>query len=83
MQLSYKQSIEIAEEEAISMLFQKYILTNKRLKTRFTYRYWSCKTTFNKAEGIILDYVDPANLVYSYTNDPNFQDIYYVGEIKS
>ena len=27
--------------------------------------------------------MDPANLVYSYTNDPNFEDIYYVGEIKS
>ena len=32
---------------------------------------------------MIVDYVDPANLVYSYTNDPNFEDIYYVGEIKS
>ena len=32
---------------------------------------------------MVVDYVDPANLVYSYTNDPNFEDIYYVGEIKS
>ena len=32
---------------------------------------------------LVVDYVDPANLVYSYTNDPNFEDIYYVGEIKS
>ena len=36
-----------------------------------------------KSEGVVVDYVDPANLVYSYTNDPNFEDIYYVGEIKS
>ena len=41
------------------------------------------KTAFNKSEGIVVDYVDPANLIYSYTNDPNFEDIYYVGEIKS
>ena len=41
------------------------------------------KLRFNKSEGVIVDYVDPANLVYSYTNDPNFEDIYYVGEIKS
>jgi hypothetical protein len=40
------------------------------------------KTQFNKAEGIVVDYVDPANLVYSYTEDPNFEDVYYVGEIK-
>merc|ERR1712078_605096 len=26
--------------------------------------------------------VDPANLVYSYTDDPNFQDCYYFGEVK-
>ena len=42
-----------------------------------------CKTSFNKAEGISVEYVDPVNLVYSYTEDPNFEDIYYVGEVKS
>ena len=30
-----------------------------------------------------MNYVDPANLVYSYTEDPNFDDIYYAGEVKS
>jgi len=40
------------------------------------------KTSFNLSEGIKVDYVDPANLVYSYTEDPNFQDIWYVGEVK-
>ena len=33
--------------------------------------------------GVVVEYVDPSNLIYSYTNDPNFEDIYYVGEIKS
>ena len=41
------------------------------------------KTNFNTANGITVDYVDPAYLVYSYTEDPNFQDIYYVGELKA
>ena len=36
-----------------------------------------------KSEGIVVDYVDPANLVWSYTEDPNFEDIYYVGEVKN
>ena len=41
------------------------------------------KTSFNPAEGIVVDYVDPAYCVWSYTEDPNFDDIYYVGEVKS
>ena len=43
----------------------------------------ACKTNFNTAEGITVDYVDPAYMVYSYTEDPNFEDVYYVGELKS
>ena len=43
----------------------------------------ACKTNFNTANGVTIDYVDPAYMVYSYTEDPNFEDIYYVGEIKS
>jgi len=86
MQLSYKQSVEIAEEEAINntLAFNKYQLTNKRtIEDIVTIGIGAVKTTFNKSEGVVVDYVDPANLVYSYTNDPNFEDIYYVGEIKS
>ena len=86
MQLNYKQSVEIAEEEAINntLAFNKYQLTNKRtIQDIVTIGIGAVKTTFNKSEGVVVDYVDPANLVYSYTNDPNFEDIYYVGEIKS
>ena len=86
MQLSYKQGIEIAEEEAINnvLAFSKYDLVNKRVtEDIITIGIGALKTSFNKSEGVVVDYVDPANLVYSYTNDPNFEDIYYVGEIKS
>jgi len=86
MQLSYKQGIEIAEEEAINnvLAFSKYDLINKRVtEDIITIGIGALKTSFNKSEGVVIDYVDPANLVYSYTNDPNFEDIYYVGEIKS
>jgi len=86
LQLDYKQSIEIAEEEVINTVlnFNKYPLTNKRVNEDIvTIGIGALKTAFNKAEGVVVDYVDPANLVYSYTNDPNFEDIYYVGEIKS
>ena len=86
MQLDYKQSIEIAEEEAINntLAFNKYQLTKKRIvQDIVTIGIGAVKTSFNKANGITVDYVDPANLVYSYTNDPNFEDVYYIGEIKS
>jgi len=86
MQLNYKQSVEIAEEEVINNVldFNKYVLTNKRVvEDIVTIGIGAVKTSFNKSEGVVVDYVNPANLVWSYTNDPNFQDIYYVGEIKS
>jgi hypothetical protein len=86
MQLSYKQAIEIAEEELIQNVFDynKYDEIKKRLAYDLTVLgIAASKTSFNLANGITVDYVDPANLVYSYTEDPNFEDIYYVGELKS
>jgi len=86
MQLSYKQSIEIAEEELIENVFNynKYDEIKKRLAYDLVTIGISCvKTDFNLANGVTVDYVDPANLVYSYTEDPNFEDVYYVGEVKS
>ena len=86
LQLSYKQSIEIAEEEVISNVFDynRYEEVKKRLAYDLVTIGISCvKTDFNLANGITINYVDPANLVYSYTEDPNFEDIYYVGEVKS
>ena len=86
MQLSYKQSIEIAEEESINTVFaqNKYDLVRRRLNMDLTVLgVAAAKTNFNIAEGVKVDYVDPSYMVYSYTEDPNFEDIYYVGEVKS
>ena len=85
MQLSYKQSIEIAEEEVIDNILakNKYDLTRKRVNNDLTVLgIGAVKTNFNRANGVLCEYVDPADLVYSYTKDPNFEDIYYAGEIK-
>ncbi len=85
-QLNYKQSVEIAEEELINNVFDynKY----DEIKRRLAYDLAvlgiaASKTNFNLSEGITVDYVDPASMVYSYTEDPNFNDIYYVGEVKN
>jgi len=85
MQMDYKESIEVAEEEVINNVLakNKYDLTRRRLNQDLTILgIAATKTTFNRSEGITVDYVDPANLVYSYTEDPNFEDLYYVGEVK-
>ena len=86
MQLSYKQSVEIAEEEAITttLASNRWPLTKRRINEDLVVCGIACaKTSFNKTNGIVVDYVDPANLIYSYTEDPNFEDVYYVGEVKS
>ena len=86
MQLDYKQSVEIAEEEAINNVldFNKYDLTRRRINEDLTILgIAAVKTSFNKSNGVTVDYVDPAKLVYSYTEDPNFQDLWYVGEVKA
>ena len=86
MQLSYKQSIEIAEEQALNTLLNgnNYELIKKRFYHDLTVLgIGAVKTSFNTSEGVVVDYVDPANLVYSYTDSPYFEDIYYVGEVKT
>ena len=86
MQLTYKHAVELAEEEVIDNVLAKNKFTN--IKKRFNYDLvtlgiGAVKTNWNKANGITIDYVDPARLIFSYTEDPNFEDIYYVGEVKS
>ena len=85
MQLNYKQSIEIAQEQAINNVLElnKYNLLKKRVDYDIAVLGMGCvKNSFNTAEGIKIQYVDPADLVYSYTESPYFDDLYYVGEVR-
>ena len=86
MQLNYKQAVELAEEQAINVLLEgnKYDLTRRRLLYDLTVLGIGCvKTGFNWSDGATVEYVDPANIVYSYTESPYFDDIYYIGEVKT
>ena len=86
MQLNYKQAVEIAEEQAINTLLEgnKYDLTRRRLLYDLTVLGIACvKTNFNWSDGVTVEYVDPANIIYSHTDSPYFDDIYYIGEIKT
>ena len=86
MQLNYKQSIEIAEETAINTLLEgnNYDLIKRRTYYDLaTIGIAAVKNSYSKSEGITVDYVDPADIVYSHTESPYFEDLYYVGEIKT
>ena len=86
MQLTYKQGVELAEEQALNVLFEgnNYDLIKKRFYYDLaTIGIGAVKTNFTTSEGVTIEYVDPANLVYSYTESPYFDDIYYVGEVKT
>ena len=85
MQLTYKQGVEIAEEIAINTLLDgnKYDLTKRRINYDLaTIGIGAVKNSFTESEGVKVEYVDPAYMVYSYTESPYFDDIYYVGEVK-
>jgi hypothetical protein len=86
MQINYKPAIEIAEEEAINTIFDEnhYQDTRKRLDYDSTVLGISIvKHEFLPGTGVKISYVDPANVVYSYTEDPYFKDCFYWGEIKT
>lgn len=86
MNLNYKPAIEIAEEEAINTIFDEnhYQDIRKRLDYDQMVLGISCaKHEFLPGAGVQLSYVDPANIVYSYTEDPQFKDCFYWGEIKT
>jgi len=86
MQLNYKPAIEIAEEEAINTILDenKYLDLRKRVDYDMTViGIGVTKHEFLPGTGVQVSYVDPANVVYSYTEDPYFKDCFYWGEIKS
>ncbi|QDP54107.1 MAG: putative structural protein [Prokaryotic dsDNA virus sp.] len=86
MQLNYKPAIEIANEVAINTMLEEnhYNDTRKRVDYDIcTLGIGMCKHTFREGDGIKVEYVDPANVVYSYTEDPYFKDCFYWGELKT
>jgi len=86
MQLNYKPAIEIAEEEAINTILEEnhYLDLRKQFDYDLTVLGLGvAKHEFLKGSGVKVSYVDPANIVYSYTEDPHFKDCFYWGEVKT
>jgi len=86
MQLKYKPAIEIAEETAIDTMFDENHYDDIRKRVDYDLTVLGigiAKTSFLPGSGVQIDHVDPANVIYSYTEDPNFKDCFYWGEVKS
>jgi len=86
MQLKYKPAIEIAEEEAINTVFDENFFQDTRRRLDYDMTVLGiavAKHEFLPGAGVKISYVDPANVVYSYTEDPYFSDCFYWGEIKT
>ena len=86
MQMNYKPAVEIAAEEAISTVLHQNQYNEIRKRSDYdlmTLGVGMAKHQFLPGQGIQLDYVDPANVVYSYTEDPYFKDCFYWGEVKT
>jgi hypothetical protein len=86
MQLNYKPAIEIAEETAINTMFDENHYDNIRKRLDYDATVIGigiAKHEFLQGSGVQISYVDPANVVYSYTEDPYFRDCFYWGEIKT
>jgi hypothetical protein len=85
MNLKYKPSIEIAEEIAIDTVFEMNDFSTVRKmvdKDQTEIGIGAVKHSFYPGKGVSVEYVDPANMIYSYTEKPDFSDCYYFGEIK-
>ena len=86
MQMNYKPAIEIAEEIGITSILEdnEYIDLRKRIDyDLMVIGIGAAKQHFLPGAGIKVEYVDPANMVYSYTEDPFMKDCFYWGEIKT
>ena len=86
MQMKYKPAIEIAEEEAINTLLAENHYNDIRKRVDYditTLGVGMTKHQFLPGAGVEINYVDPANVVYSYTEDPYFKDVFYWGEVKT
>lgn len=85
MSTNYKMAVEIALEQAIEFTFSINQFEEKVFKEvvddLITLGIAGAKTELHPEKGIVTRYVDPINLVYSYTRSKFFDDIVYAGEV--
>lgn len=85
MKLGYKPSIEVAIEEALKYTLElnEYDEIQKTL-LRDLVEIGVCALhhSTDPVKGIVIESVDPADMVWAYPTKPNFSNVYYYGYVK-
>lgn len=84
MRLSYKQEYEIALEHGIKFVLDTNNFTELRqrvIRDLVVLGQGALKTSIDKSSGIKIKYVDPSNLITSYSTSPDFSNIQHAGEV--
>ena len=85
MKLGYKPSIEIAIEEALKYTLElnEYDETQKRLLKDLTeIGVCALHHSTDPVKGIVVEEVDPADMVWAYPTKSNFSNVNYFGHVK-
>lgn len=84
MNYSYKHRMAIEMEQGLELIMSLNKFENERIKVVEDLHDWGIggyKEYFDSQGNIKIKRINPMNLVMSYTTDPNFKDIQYVGEV--
>lgn len=84
MNYSYKHRMAIEMEQGLELIMNLNKFENERIKVVEDLHDWGIggyKEYFDSQGNIKIKRINPMNLVMSYTTDPNFKDIQYVGEV--
>lgn len=84
MNYSYKHRMAIEMEQGLELIMNLNKFENERIKVVEDLHDWGIggyKEYFDAQGNIKIKRINPMNLVMSYTTDPNFKDIQYVGEV--
>ena len=84
MNLNYKQATEISMEKGIKFIMDinDYDSVKKSVIRDLTVcGIGACKTHLDPTTGVKIKYVDPSNLITSFSNNEDFTDIQHAGEV--
>ena len=85
MSLKYKPAIEIATEEAIKFTLELNDydeIQSRVVEDTVVLGLGAIKHYTDSTKGIMVEYVDPADLIYSYPTHKNFKNVHYYGQVR-
>ena len=79
-QMDYKQDASLSMEEALSVVFYNNNFKDiEKSRKRFNCIKRGCKKGFDENGAIVIEYIDPLDLIVPYSKHDDFRNITYVG----